>query len=270
MLVTVSAVWLGVHLRRTQCQREAIAAILEYGGWIRYDYQMTADRNFDPEGTSWVPEWLREIAGEDFFHSVVDVSFVYSEDSGVREENDAVTIAPLESVANLPRVRQLLLSGTQVDDASLRHVRKLKHLRAIYMWDASEVSDEGFRNLQGLPRLELIHLSKSRITDKSLEIASRMPSLQVLSMQYNDFSDEGVRHLAALPNLKSLWVCGSEERPNQITNESLQFLLNSSQLDRLGVQHTYVTFDFVTELQTQFPNSMIAHRLAKRNARGDN
>ena len=82
LLTTFVAVWIGLHLQRTRRQQDSIAAILDYGGWIRYDYQMKADGSYDPKASSWVPGWLLDLAGADFFHSVVEVNFVYSEGLG--------------------------------------------------------------------------------------------------------------------------------------------------------------------------------------------
>src|SRR5205085_1702937 len=75
-------------------------------------------------------------------------------------------------------------------------------LEALYVWDAGSVSDAGVAHLAGLPKLRSVHVSKSGIGDGALAVFARMPSLQKLSLQGNNFSDAGLKHLAGMTQLQ--------------------------------------------------------------------
>ena len=256
LIVTVLAVWIGIHVRRTEQQRQAVSAIDQYGGWVRYSYQLV-NGNFDPNRESWVPASVRRVLGNDFFHSVVEVNLVYSDDSGKRHDNSNVTLAPLEILTDLPNLTGLFLQERQANDANLKHVAGLKHLRKLYIWDACEVSDEGISHLLGMRNLNYVHISESLITDKSLEIFATLPKLEGLSLQFNSFTDSGVQKLHSLKNLRTLWICGKEGQKNDVSDESLEFLLQLPGFDSLGVQNTNVTSDFANQLVAKHPTCSV-------------
>ncbi len=89
IVVTVSAVWLGMHTRRARQQKAAVQTITDYGGWVRYDYQFV-DGDFDGQAKSWVPQQVHEWLGIDMFHSVAEVNLSYSSDTGKRIETRTV------------------------------------------------------------------------------------------------------------------------------------------------------------------------------------
>ncbi len=39
LLMTACAVWMGRYVHRARLQKRSVAAIREYGGWVRYDFQ---------------------------------------------------------------------------------------------------------------------------------------------------------------------------------------------------------------------------------------
>jgi hypothetical protein len=256
VVLTVACVWLAYQVEGAKRQRKAVETIRKYGGWVRYDYEMK-DNDYDAKGASWVPAAVRQMLGEefsdDFFHPIVYVSFVYNDDSGTRADNDNLKPAPLECLGDLPRVKIVLLKETQANDENLKHLSKLTNLQWLYIWDAAAVTDEGVAHLRSLKNLKMLHLSDSQITDKSLEVLAQLPRLERLSLQFNRFSDAGVKRLATLRNLKDLWVCGKEDRPNEISDASLGFLLELPNFEELGVQNTRVTAEFGNRLKAKFP-----------------
>lgn len=259
LVVTGVAVWLGLHIRATDQQRNAVRTLRDFGGWVRYDFQFK-DEDFDPKAESWVPDEILERFGVDFFHPVEEVNLVYTEDLGGRMNNDNTQAAPLECLSGLPKLTRLYMHEGQANDKNMAHIAALSRLERFYVWDARHVSDEGVEHLKSLKELTHIHLSDSRITDKSLRLLSRLPNLEKLTLQFNRFTDEGVRELATLRKLKSLWVCGKAGQPNPITNESLEFLFELPDLERLGVQRTKVTSSFERRLRKKFPKCRIARR----------
>jgi len=274
--ITLFCVWLAFHTQRCQRQRAAVTAIKNYGGWIRYDFQYR-NKKFGSENSSWVPKPVLDLLGVDFFHSVVDVNLVCSEDSGKREDNPATDLAPLALVADLSKVKTLMLQSTQVDNDSLKHVARINRLKTLYMFNVENISDEGVTHLAGSKNLESILLTNASITDDSLETFATMPNLKELTLQFNRFSDNGIKHLLPLKNkLETLAVCGPEIRresnwtlkdiqnlpkdywdplpPNDITDATLEFLLDFERLSLLEIQNSRITNQGLLDFQQKRPS----------------
>src|SRR5262245_27650401 len=74
VLVTVLAIWLGWQANRAHKQREAVARIRELGGVVAYDYEYSDDKGWIPDATPPGRQWMHDIAGLDFFATVVSVA----------------------------------------------------------------------------------------------------------------------------------------------------------------------------------------------------
>ena len=249
VLVTTLSVWFGWHVHSARMQEEAVRAIQDYGGWVRYDFQFPSGsfsyKDFDPNGESGVPKWLLDRLGLDFFHSVVQVNLNYSEDSGKREENHNPTDEALQHLPKLPSLRVLLLSDTQASDASMRHLAKLMRLERLFMWDVSQVSDAGVEHLRHLSNLSTVHISNSQITDKSVDVLTRCAKIERLSLQGNRFTDRTFEYASRLHGLKSL-VVGSGDVT--FTDDGLARLEGLTKLERLGIQNSQITDSGIAHL----------------------
>src|SRR5262245_27543001 len=163
VVVTLVSIWLGYHVHRTNVQKQSVAAIRQYGGWVRYDFQFPSGdysySGFDAKARSIVPLWLIDRLGIDFFHDVVQVNLNYSDDSGKREDNKNGSDQALQYLDGLPQLRTLLLSGTQASDDGMRHLAGLKNLEYLFMWDVVNITDAGVAYLRGLKNLHYIHLT---------------------------------------------------------------------------------------------------------------
>ena len=178
ILVTIACVWLGRHVRRADQQRKAIDKVSTLGGWIRYDYQLQNGK-FIPASDSKIPQYVRDIFGHDFFHSVVEVSFVYSDDSGTREDNENRSELSLEMLSGLPNLKRIYFCGEQINDRNIKHVSQLKNLERFYAWDAADLTDKGVTHLKPLRKLQDIHIGKSNLTDESLKTLSNIPNCKI-------------------------------------------------------------------------------------------
>ena len=258
LLVAVFCAWLGYHVHLAHRQQAAVAAFRDFGGWVKYDYQFV-DGNFDGQQESWVPAPLLELAGVDCFHAVVEINLVYDNVNNARLDNDNVTAAPLEHLAGVPKLTGLYLHGTQATDENLAHLRHATRLEKFFAWDAAALTDEGTAHLARLRSLTYIHINDGKLTDQSLKRFAELPNLEGLSLQFNRFSDDGVQELSKLEHLESLWVCGKLERPNDISDESLEFLLELANLKSLGVQNTEVSTEFIDRITAKFPGCSVAN-----------
>ena len=81
-----------------------------------------------------------------------------------------------------------------------------------------DTGDAATEQIAGLSRLKTYYAGKTKITDRSLEILGRMPSLETLEFwECAGISNGGLAHLAGLPYLREITVGGS---PN-VTREGM-------------------------------------------------
>jgi hypothetical protein len=93
-------------------QAEAVQAIVEAGGEVRYDYQTSATGQLNPKAEPPGPVWLRWLAGDDCFRDVVD-AYVMSDHA-------------MEYVGRLTKLRSLTCRC--VTDAGLAPLREVPRL----------------------------------------------------------------------------------------------------------------------------------------------
>ena len=182
--VTAFAVWLGLHVHRVRVQEQAVQQIRAHHGWVAYDYQLP-NGDFDANSVSPVPAWLRQRLGDDFFHSVGEVSFFTrrDEDDGAISVSKNREVLPLPALlAGVPKTKCLRLWGTQVNDKNLEAVAKLDDLKCLLIVDGVNVTDAGAAHLKKLEQLECLHLTGSQITDESISAFTRLPRLRLLNV----------------------------------------------------------------------------------------
>ena len=196
-------------------QKNAVHAIQDHNGWVGYDYQFV-DAEFDPKAESWVPGWLRQSLGDDFFHAVEEVSFFSQfQENGALVVNQTPDVLPLQLVlAGVTKIKCLRLWGTQVTDRNLKVVADLNDLEDLVIVDAISVSDKGVAHMRSLNRLKWLVLTESQITDESLRVVGKLPNLEVLNIQASRLSDEGLLHLSDHKKLRTLFVHGDDDQPN--------------------------------------------------------
>lgn len=137
--------------------------------------------------------------------------------------------AGFRSMANMPSLRGLSVSCKNVDDAALatlpnfpalvefmpmdvpdegfRHVGRCERLEAVWCMYCRDTGDAATAHLGGLRRLKQYYAGHTRITDRSLEILGRMPSLERLQFEAcAGVTNAGIAFLAVLPRLKELSI----------------------------------------------------------------
>ena len=135
------------------------------------------------------------------------------------------------AMASMPSLKGLAVSLKHVDDASLSALPRFPSLVELMPMD---VQDEGFRHVGGCTRLEHLwcmycqetgdaatehaaglglktyYAGNTKMTDRSLDLLSRMTSLERIQLHYcQRVTDRGVRLLAQLPHLRELSIEGS-------------------------------------------------------------
>ncbi len=214
VLLAIGLTWI-VYLARivhsAQLQGEAVAAIKNAGGSVRYDWDREDGRPIT-SGRQWYPEWVVDRLGDDYFGNVVEVYLP----GGLSDANLAL-------VGRFPRLEELHYSSfrSTVTDAGLAHldgITKLKELNlagrrfidAGFENASTGITDAGLVHLKGMARLEKLDLSGTRITDAGLLYLGGMTRLQELDLSYTRVNGTGMVHLKGLTSLQSLNLRGTK------------------------------------------------------------
>jgi hypothetical protein len=113
----------------------------------------------------------------------------------------------LSTLPRFPALRQLM--PMDVTDAGFRHVGRCENLESLWCMYCRDTTDAATEHIAGLSRLKTYYAGQTRITDRSLEILARMPSLEKLEFwNCAGITDSGVAFLAALPQLREVTLDG--------------------------------------------------------------
>jgi hypothetical protein len=115
-----------------------------------------------------------------------------------------------EGLSALPRFPALKeLMPMDVPDAGYHHVGRCQNLESLVLMYCRDTSDLATEHIAGLPKLKKYFASYTKITDRSMEILSRILSLEEISFYgCPAVTNAGVVALARLPRLRKLEVSG--------------------------------------------------------------
>lgn len=270
-LVLSFAAWLGwrVHLARTQ--RQVVAAIRAFGGYVGYDWEWERDR-LKRGAAPKAPAWLRRAIGDEYFQEVVEVNLIFSyRDFRHFESNARITDDLVPELAKLRNLKWLHMYKSQPTDRAMETVGRLVTLEKLVMYSPS-LTDAGIAKLRSLVRLKEISVQEANLTDESLKYLAALPQLEVMCLQGNRFTDEGLAylsgmtrlkeffpdmggpgvtdkglvHLKGLTSLETLWL-----QKSAISDAGLEALVGLKNLRELFLQGTRVTPEGVEQLKTQ-------------------
>lgn len=250
LAVTLIGVWLGVRVNVARRQQRGVPEIQKLGGWVRYDFELNAARKPIPGARSWVPQRIIAATGQDLFHDVVEVNMVFNDSGPRRVDNPRADFDIAKHLEDFPRLRRLVLKGTQSSDQCLAAASHLPYLEEVCCYNARNVTDAGAAHLRNLRRLTHIHITQSKITDESLHVFGEMPQLQLLSLHQNHFTDHGLTYLRNLRHLKTLYI---HSGTTDITDAGLAELEMLPNLERLAVRQTTITPQAVEKLKRAVP-----------------
>lgn len=206
VLVAIAAILLGYLSNRASKIRHAVSSFRESGGKIGFDYQYDGLRE-DKMAELWVPKWLRESIGDEYFVDIVNISFQGNANTSNRN------LAP---IASLTSVRRIDLDYTPIDDISaLRGQTKLRWLDL----EETNVDSEDLIELRNLRNLEHLILTRTAITDEGLEYVADMTKLIYLGLNETKVSDRCLVHFERLVNLREL-----ELSDTNVTESGIQSL----------------------------------------------
>ncbi|GAB3706648.1 ribonuclease inhibitor [Spirosoma flavus] len=96
----------------------------------------------------------------------------------------------------------LKLSDTQISDATLAQIAKLKNLQKLHL-EQTKITDAGLKQLKGLSNLEYLNLYGTSVSDAGLAELASMKSLKTVYLWQTKVTESGLAMLKkALPNLE--------------------------------------------------------------------
>jgi hypothetical protein len=177
VVLSVPLGWFAWEMQKARRQREAVAAIVKAGGWVRYYEFVEFDPMWKSEATQPLrPAWLRKLLGEDFLNDALSVACVRDDD-----------VKRLKGNMN---VRVLILTGNRVTDASLEHVETLSDLHVLYL-SSHQFTDAALKNLEGMTGLRELYYCGGPITDEGVtKLQQALPNCKIICDSW--WPDEGV------------------------------------------------------------------------------
>ena len=110
--------------------------------------------------------------------------------------------AALEAFPRFPALRELTPIG--IRDDGFRHIGRCERLERLTCMYCRETTDAATAHIAGL-QIRYYYAGLTLITDRSLEILGRMPSLEQIDLyEVNGVTDAGLPFLAALPRLREV------------------------------------------------------------------
>ena len=207
VVISMLAVWLGLHLHSARLQEQSVDAVQESGGEVRYDYQYPEGRygrdDVDYLATSPVPQWLLDWLGVDFCHDVVEVDVHRNYGNG-RENRNADDVL-LGRLHGFPELRRLELVHCGITDEGLRRLPILASLETLDL-SYSSVTDDGMPYLGRLKSLKSLELGHTRVNGRGFHRLSRLEHLQVLNLTLTPIRDEALSKIGLMEGLEYVSV----------------------------------------------------------------
>jgi hypothetical protein len=116
--------------------------------------------------------------------------------------------AALAKLPAFPALKELM--PMDVSDEGFLHVGNCRGLESLVLMYCRDTTDIATEHIQALPHLKKYHAGYTRITDRSLELLSRIKSLEQLSFEGCKWiTDAGLSSLAGVPHLRELSIGNS-------------------------------------------------------------
>lgn len=236
LLVLGAAVWMGSIVNKVQNQREAVAAVKEYGGQVSYNWQFARPKLTEPPA----PKWLRRLVGDEYFQTIEHVDLVENRWNYLAYEPKRVH-DPKKILARIGAIRtlgSLVIKDLEITDESLDYLRHLYVLQILIIGNSTKITEKGIAHLEPLTELTHVDIMQSRLNDDCLNSFAKLPKLRSLGLGGKDFTDAGLFKLKDSVSLRHLCVGDGKRR---ITDGGLVHLANLKNLQSLSLQNTEVT-----------------------------
>lgn len=212
LVVTVVAICLAPIVNRVHHQSRTIETIERIGGTVQYGPERARSSR------------LRSLLDDDYFRtpSLIDL------------QSCPATDALVEDISHLPGVLQLNVCETKITDEALRHVARMRQLKALDI-GFNNITNDGLVHLAPLDELLYLGLDVTEVNDDGLESLRELPQLHQVHLYGNNITDRGAAKLATIT-----WICEFDLANTLITNDGLAHLaklphLTSMRLDQMSL-----------------------------------
>ncbi len=142
-----------------------------------------------------------------------------------------VTDAAMATLAAMPELRAVRLSGVNVTDAGLAKLLELPQLTELDLRNCRKITTEGIAQAGQKKTLRVLKIGGPQIDDQVLDLVAQMSQLTGLSLDSCDISDTGVAKLDRLPlGDLTIFQCAN------ITDEGLNVLAAYDRMRRLTLR----------------------------------
>jgi hypothetical protein len=115
--------------------------------------------------------------------------------------------AALASLPDFPSLKELM--PMDVGDDGFRHIGRNQQIESLILMYCRDTTDVATSHLTGMANLKKYHAGYTLITDASLELLSRIKSLEAISFEGCKFiTDAGIPFLTTLPRLREISIGG--------------------------------------------------------------
>ena len=179
--LTAACVGGGWWMNQVWRQYDAVAAVLEAGGYVRYP--ALSLRKFKPyEPRSYAVTEHDDHFWSDFINSPLAVYFHDTE----------VDDRLFHRISSLSRLECVQCDRCRITNPGFARLSRLKALKWLSL-DGARITDEGLLHLKSLNQLDVVALGNSEITDRGLEHLTGLKKLEVLYLEGTKVTDKGAR-----------------------------------------------------------------------------
>jgi hypothetical protein len=247
-LVSVFMSWFTVKLNQAKRQKAAIEALTgDFAGDVEYE-----------PSSSYIPDFLRDKLGEDFFSDVSCLKLY------LKAGNSVIDEAKYTHLVNLPGLRKISFSCLLQEDKhrpadiGLHYLLELEKLKELDLADNWTIDD--IKTLGKMPQLAELSLTfdGDSLTENNIEQIQKLIQVKKLHIECTEECKVNLRLLKPLTNLWSLYLqgitCDSdlgsiqelvqirqltfESCPSQVSDSGLEYIKKLSNLESLYLSHS--------------------------------
>ncbi len=168
-----------------------------------------------------------------------------------------ITDAFIARLATVGSLRDLVFNGSDFSDAGVRQLAGLPHLRSLTLFHPSrgraDFTGAGIAALATLPDFERLTVAGGTVGDAALTAIAALPRLRELRLWHNLETVDGLRSLARLTQLRTLTLGqrlpGREATPPSLCDAALAAIAGIASLEELSLQQAHLTVEALSGLK---------------------
>ena len=139
---------------------------------------------------------------------------------------------------------ELNLDASQITNEGFKYLSALRKLEALTIYPSARMSEGGLMYLQPLQNPKRLALPTVPVAHPSVTYLNKMSRLEYLVLDFRIATDDGLQHLTGLRNLKVL-----ELDKSSLSDKGMRHMPAFKKLERLGITRTNVTVRGLIYLQ---------------------